>query len=137
MRKIFVAFAAALLVSVGNAVSLRQFQARDANALATAEDNNFQRPAPREDQENDEQRPPKEGRKRAQNRPRRPEEQPPAEGEENKERPPRENEEEQRPAEDNVETFSQRKERGRAQRVVKKRAQNIEGSDSTNQQTSS
>jgi hypothetical protein len=54
MRKIFVAFAATLLVSVGNAVSLRQFQARDANALATGEDNSFQRPAPREDQQNGE-----------------------------------------------------------------------------------
>jgi hypothetical protein len=54
MRKIFVAFAAALLVSVGNAVSLRQFQARDANDLANVDGNNFQRPAPREDQQNDE-----------------------------------------------------------------------------------
>ena len=40
MRKIFVAFAAALLVTAGNAVSLRQFQARDNNELAPAQQNN-------------------------------------------------------------------------------------------------
>ena len=86
MRKIFVAFAAALLVSVGNAVSLRQFQARDNNALANGDDNNFQRPAPREGQENDEQRQPKDGRKRAQKLP--PPRRPRQDQENDEDRPP-------------------------------------------------
>ena len=67
MRKIFVALAAALLVSAGNAVSLRQFQARDTAALA-APQNNDQRPTaprdggeqpPRPRGEEEEKRPPR------------------------------------------------------------------------------
>ena len=147
MRKIFVAFAAALFVSVGNAVSLRQFQARDNNALANGDDNNFQRPAPREGQENDEQRPPKDGRKRAQKlppprRPRQDEEndeerppqglaqnRPPLEGQEDDEqRPPKEG----RKRAQNRPRFPEEQLKG-----IQRRAQNIEGSDSNNQETSS
>ena len=38
MRKLFVALAAALLVTAGNAVTLRQFQPRDTAALAQSEE---------------------------------------------------------------------------------------------------
>ena len=105
MRKIFVAFAAALLVTAGNAVSLRQFQPRDNNELAPVEDNqnndNFDQ-RPFSPQQNGEEQPPKPRKKKGPRPPRR------QDGEGNFEQPQPGNEgwNQEGPSNEEVKTFS-------------------------------
>ena len=105
MRKIFVAFAAALLVTAGNAVSLRQFQPRDNNELAPVEDNqnndNFDQ-RPFSPQQNGEEQPPKPRKKKGPRPPRR------QDGEGNFEQPQTGNEgwNQEGPSNEEVKTFS-------------------------------
>ena len=72
MRKIFVALAAALMVTAGNAVSLRQFQARDPAALAAPQNNNQRQPAPRDGHFSGGEQPPRPRDQEEEKRPPRP-----------------------------------------------------------------